>query len=380
LTLEQISRKVLFGIGVFFIILTVGLLQPITSITPGGLLFSQLNRTQSVTLESPFKNTLAMIRWNSVYPERIPLIQKYTPFFHTLHFSMPNLIPPPLPDTYHNLTHDSWAESILIYSQVAQTMQLILDTSSSTPSPIQGLMFFHFDAWLDPLDFADENFSKIWFPSAIDHGFPSGPAFLCMTDQAKYPWWGFAHGYQAAAISAQQIITHYGFNYTVNPLEFCIGWSDIYYIPRRYFADYIFLSSIFAGFGVFHEIAVPTILHIIDQSRREHRSRSVIYRLGDCWGDCCASGPDVADVRWNRCGHRLDYMNEPVIDAFYGMLDVKAEWLGEVIDRESGRVDLNAWEKKPKIGNETLAEIESKKLEDEKAVAKELEAGGYIGN
>jgi hypothetical protein len=41
-------------------------------------------------LKSPFENTLAMVRWNSYHPERMPLLKKYTPFYDTVHFSMPD--------------------------------------------------------------------------------------------------------------------------------------------------------------------------------------------------------------------------------------------------------------------------------------------------
>jgi hypothetical protein len=59
-------------------------------------------------------------------------------------------------------------------------------------------------------------------------------------------------------------------------------WSDIYYIPRHFFAEFIELSEIFLAVPVFHEIAIPTILHIIDKTHENRPSQSLITRIGDC--------------------------------------------------------------------------------------------------
>jgi hypothetical protein len=88
---------------------------------------------------------MAMVRWNSDHAERIPYIQKYKPLFHTLHLSMPNLLEDEdVPRDFHNLTHDSWHNSMIPYVQVARTMQLILDSPANSSSvDIEGLLFFH---------------------------------------------------------------------------------------------------------------------------------------------------------------------------------------------------------------------------------------------
>lgn len=286
----------------------------------------------SPILTSPFKNTLAMIRWNSDHPERMPLLQKYAPFFHDVHFSMPGYVKGQ-PD-FHNLTHDSYEISEYIYMQIANTMQLILDAPAGSPtSEIDGLLYYHFDAWIDPLAYAGSNMHNIWFPDVVDQAPPSGggPRFECMTDTAKYNWWGWGQKFHHASLAASAVVDHFDMDYKVNTEEWCVGWTDIYYIPRRFFADYIFLSSIFGGFSTFHEVAVPTIVHIIDESRRRHPTRGVIDRFGDCWGSCCASNPDAHDVLWNRCGHRLDYLNEQVTATHYDRLDAQAAMLGEVV-------------------------------------------------
>lgn len=37
-------------------------------------------------MKSPFDKTMAIIRWNHAHKERLPLLQKYEPFFHTVQF------------------------------------------------------------------------------------------------------------------------------------------------------------------------------------------------------------------------------------------------------------------------------------------------------
>jgi hypothetical protein len=267
-------------------------------------------------IESPFKNTLAMVRWNTNDGEHMPLLSKYAPFFHTMHFSMPEYLSEEQKD-FHNLTHDSWESNEYPYLQIASTMQLILNDDSA--SEIKGLLYYHFDAWIDPLAYTGANMDNIWFPDVTN-----GPRFECMTSTNKYPEW---RGWGPDIHKSAMVVG--GFDrYVVDPNEFCVGWTDIYYIPRRFFEDYIFLASIFGWFSVVHEVAVPTMVHIIDQSRRAHPNLSVMEKFEECWG---ASNPDVLDVLWNRCGHRLDYLNEMVINAHYDRVDAEARMLGVVI-------------------------------------------------
>lgn len=279
--------------------------------------------TKGEILVSPFNNTLAMVRWNSGRPERIPMIRKYEPFFHTIHISMPESMSNET-ETYHNITNDQYKDAFLIYQQVARTMQLALDTQPD----VEGLLYYHFDAWIDPLAWASSDFENIWYPSVVDarEGAFGGPQYTCMNDSAKYNWWGWERNYHQDALSAVAAI-----NDDRPPFrrdQFCIGWSDIYYVPRRFFADFIALSEIFVRFTVMHEVAIPTILHVIDETRRANRFMPVLDRFGDCWGSCCASGPKAEDVTWARCGHKLDYRNEPVVNAFYDKLDSQAAMLG----------------------------------------------------
>ncbi|KAM4055037.1 nucleotide-sugar transporter [Hirsutella rhossiliensis] len=264
---------------------------------------------------SPFRNVLAMVRWNTPYPERIPRIMEYQPFFDTVHISVPDMMPEQPPEHY-NWTHDQFPTTNLIYRQVANMMKLVL---AGRPD-IKGLMYFHFDAWLDPLGWNDTDFDNMWF--TYGH-----PLHNCMTNTDSNSWWGWKQDMHLPAKAAAQFVHQLGLDYQVNPDEWCIGWSDIYFIPRSFFGDFVLLAEIFERFDVFHEVATPTIAHIINNSRRSSLKTTSLDQVRDCWGSCCDSGPTVEDVLTAHCGHRLDYLNETVTDAFYKKLASQAQRL-----------------------------------------------------
>ncbi|KAK0109322.1 hypothetical protein ONS96_003141 [Cadophora gregata f. sp. sojae] len=290
-------------------------------------------------LTSPFNNTLAFVRWNGHRPERVPLIEKYAPFFHTLHFSMPAMVDAPLKTEYQNLTHDNWGDGLVTYVQIARTMEWILKMQrNESEREIEGLLQFHFDAWVDPMDFAEEDFNKMWIAvSRHNDGAGGGPTFLCMTKRERFSSWvGMSpnHNWQYPLLEALASLTAANTDYVFDPDEWCTGWSDIYYVPRHLWVDYIYLAYTFAAHSVFHEMAVPTILHIIDQTRRQRELSSIISFIGDCYGGCCAPGAGMEDLLSHRCGHKLDYQGR-VQEAHYERLDYAASVLGTPIERPS---------------------------------------------
>lgn len=107
----------------------------------------------------------------------------------------------------------------------------------------------------------------------------SGGMFRCMVNKEEWPAWVFfepPYNNDMHAKRAIEAIQH--FNYPYPSGEFCVGWSDFYHIPRRFWADWIFLSGFFNDFGVFQEVAIPTMMHIIDSSRRLHPTQSVMQQ------------------------------------------------------------------------------------------------------
>lgn len=177
-----------------------------------------MNVTQPVVavLESPFKNTMAYVRWNSKHEERIPLIQNgYEPFFKTMHYSMPG-INGDGPQEWGNLTHDAWEDGFWGYRAVKNTMQTILD--ETTEDELTGMLFYHFDVWVDPMGFAEMDFEKVWFPDSTE------PKFLCMQNTARYnEWWGWSVGFHEKALQATRFAANIHDKYTIDPEEFCVG-------------------------------------------------------------------------------------------------------------------------------------------------------------
>ncbi|ODA81342.1 hypothetical protein RJ55_04307 [Drechmeria coniospora] len=290
--------------------------SPMADVSPGGSV-SNINRGS----DSAFGNSLAMIRFNSARPERIPMLKKYEPFFHTVHISMPELMPEH-PADFHNLTVDQYPNVYTIYKMVSDLMETMLADTSE----MEGLLYFHFDAWIDPMAWNDETEkNKIRFPNSTD--LQKGPVFRCMSDTGGSKWWGYGEGHQNRVLAAIKEVEGLGLDYKVHLTEWCFGWSDIYYIPRRFFADFIILAKVFLDHEAFHELAIPTIVRIIDDSRRASKEQTELDVIMDCWGWCCASNPTMEDVLTARCGHRLNYLDENVTNAFYNKLDNRAKLL-----------------------------------------------------
>lgn len=288
-----------------------------------------LDSSSNVTkLESPFKNSMAFIRINADRPERIPTVMAYEPFFREIHISMPHLTP-----NKHqlNLTHDSFEQTFTAYKALGDTMKLILDAPvNDSASQIDGIFFFHFDIWLDPMAFAHEDFENIWLPDM------DGPKYLCMTektrDEVMGDWFWFDRGAQRPATdAAREVHDRFGQDFSIEGDEFCTGWADLYYIPRRFFAEWIILSTIYASHDVFHEIAVASMARIIDMSRRSHPTLPVMTHFGDCWGGCCSGYPKGPEILWKRCGHHLNYLNEDHVKTHYGRLERESKMLGSNI-------------------------------------------------
>jgi hypothetical protein len=94
-----------------FLTMFMSVLGDIKLSRPGGV--GSTTDLPDSTNASPFRNTLAMIRWNSARMERVPSIRKYAPFFHTIHISIPNMLKEQ-PNTFHNQTHDQFGDAFLI--------------------------------------------------------------------------------------------------------------------------------------------------------------------------------------------------------------------------------------------------------------------------
>jgi hypothetical protein len=92
------------------------------------------------------------------------------------------------------------------------------------------------------------------------------------------PWVYFEPPYNSHVNARRAIEAIQRFNYPYPSGEFCVGWSDFHHIPRRFWADWIFLSGFFNDFETFQEVAIPTMMHMIDSSRRLHPAQSIMQQ------------------------------------------------------------------------------------------------------
>lgn len=184
------------------------------------------------------------------------------------------------------------------------------------------------------MDFADEDFTKIWSArSMTNNGEGGGPTTICMTDRNRFGHWAGLQSdknWHYTILQALELLQNSNTDYKFNEKEWCTGWADIYYIPRVLWPDYIYLASFFGSFDAFHEMAIPTMFHILDQSRRHRPYSSIINWIGDCYGGCCNRGGDVDNLLEHRCGHALNYLGDKkIIETHYGRLDEMAATLGK---------------------------------------------------
>lgn len=78
----------------------------------------------------------------------------------------------------------------------------------------------------------------------------------------------------------------------------CYSWADILFLPASALRAFRSLASSFAK--VFHEVAIPTILHALWANASIRWEPSL-----DCLGGCCADVPWNAAVQQSMCAHRL---------------------------------------------------------------------------
>ncbi|UJR09074.1 hypothetical protein I4U23_013321 [Adineta vaga] len=266
---------------------------------------------------SPLQRTLGFIRWNKPYREHIPLMEKYQSFFAQLHYSLPNYT------TNLDYKIDGFAHENTPYYAVSEVMKIILQRYPS----IEGLLYFHFDTWIRPFRFDDIDYKKIWFP--VRNNIP----FLCEPSTSVRQWdMGLLHNAQNFS---SEVIRIYIGRFVIDKTVFCRSWSDIYYIPRRFFNDFIDLSDISYTINLFHEIAIPTMINIIDLSHRLTPFHTVIAPLSDCFGQCCSFGTGPNELVERRCGHRIDLSNATIRKSFADVLDLENAFLKKLLSNQS---------------------------------------------
>ncbi|UJR07104.1 hypothetical protein I4U23_011392 [Adineta vaga] len=112
------------------------------------------------------------------------------------------------------------------------------------------------------------------------------------------------------------------------------NYSAIEGILYFHFDDFIDSGNVFYDVGSFHEVAVRTMINIIDLTYRSTPFHTVITRLTDCWGDCCTNGASPDDIKRKRCGHRIDLTNDALRNTLIDILDSQKIFLNRTILRK----------------------------------------------
>jgi hypothetical protein len=73
------------------------------------------------------------------------------------------------------------------------------------------------------------------------------------------------------------------------------------------------------------------MINIIDLTYRSTPYHSIITRVKDCWGDCCANGARPDDIKRKRCGHRMDLVNDDIRKSLIELLDAETVYLNRSI-------------------------------------------------
>lgn len=269
----------------------------------------------STSNRSPFANTVGFLRMNH-HVERMPLLSKYEPFFHTLHYSAQ-------PGANHawptknttNITHSTWGDHMSVYMPVADVMRLIL--ADEKYNSIDGLLNFQLDVWVNPMEFGNMDFTRAWLVNGRDN-----PTKVHLTDDTKWAWWV---KYDLWNQGVKSLNSLNGTKYAVDQIRITNGFADLYYIPRRYFKDFIYLVE--RWFPQFHETTIPTILDVLDRAYREEAGTHQVLWLADCWGNTMAKDPPAEALLYERCGHRIALNKKKQTKIHFGRLDRQAAHL-----------------------------------------------------
>jgi hypothetical protein len=166
-------------------------------------------------VESPMKNVAAFIRINHNLPKRIEtLTEGYAPFFHSLHFSMPEELHR-VNET--NLDRDYIADSFVPYPPMVDYLKLVLENPEY--DELEGVLFYHFDSWISPLGFGNMDFNNLWVLDNQD-----APPFICQTEMKRLKdWMWYQQGWHEKAKQASSIVAKWYDGYKLDPEEYCAG-------------------------------------------------------------------------------------------------------------------------------------------------------------
>ena len=125
------------------------------------------------------------------------------------------------------------------------------------------------------------------------------------------------------------------------PDRLCVGWADLYYVPRGRHARFAELARVFASTGSNAELALPTMLHALNDHSSAAHPADVASPSGSdggaraaveaakqdtlhrprCWGYCCSSTTCPELLARHACGHRMQLAEPRVRRAFSELMN-----------------------------------------------------------
>lgn len=213
-------------------------------------------------LQSKFRDILLVVVYNYPYYDSIPhLTHFYRPMFPRIIFCGPP------GNVSHHVTTIDVHRGILGYECLGKTIR-------EHPG-YKGYFYINDDVILNYWNLGEFNTTTIWES-------PSLFSSANMTGQTPEDWYWWVSPYglikcrqaceEVAAIGHNSTSTHAFLRWPLaflylnsnNSLKCFSGRSDIFYIPQKHARTFSRISSIFYEHKVFLEIAVPTILRLLD--------------------------------------------------------------------------------------------------------------------
>lgn len=244
-----------------------------------------------------WNSTAAYIKFNSERPERLGFLSVYEKYFYSLTFSMSGFG-----------RHDSNLFHACPY--MAEVYICVADIIRNLPSDVTGVLYYHFDAWLVPERLSVLNLNSFWTTKArnpLDGCFPVNDI-----PPENKQWWNIDHLINDGGPAMKDIKERLNLS-SIAADEVCMGWADIYYVPRSLFDLYIAVANILYEHRINQEVGIPIIWNVF------RKTTYIKEEVLPCWGDCCAVNPPASAINEYACGHRIDWSNDEQRNAFMGL-------------------------------------------------------------
>jgi hypothetical protein len=173
-------------------------------------------------------------------------------------------------------------------------------------------MFQHMDFWVHPWLLQHRNTSRAWILSQglVGIGDKVIPSFCGKGDElAQESNWSWPMTRRDQVVATLDAF----YNATSPPPavwprgRICFGHSDLYYLPVAAFHYFTKAAPFFSS--VFHEVSVPTLLHL------SCAESGVLNAPLNCSGSCWDTSSLRGDLNNFACGHKIDLSDAAVADS-----------------------------------------------------------------